>query len=98
MQVYQRLQKLQLSHCQTQKVIDEMGEGFASKVVIWEKDAEETMKTEGVSSTILCGHLTPALVCIIGERERANLVVRTARFFSISKGRYSNVLCRSKFC
>ena len=46
MQVYQWLQKLQLclSHKQTLKVIDTMGEGFDAKVLIWKKEVEETLK------------------------------------------------------
>ena len=55
-QVYQRLQKLQLclSHKQTLKVIDKMGEGFDAKVWKWKKEVEETMNIDSSQQVIAC--------------------------------------------
>ena len=51
MQVYQQLQKLKLclSHKQTLKVIDMVGEGFDAKVLIWKREVEETLNIAWVS-------------------------------------------------
>ena len=54
--MYQRLQKLGLclSHYQTLKVIDDMGEDFDAKVMMWKGHIEEEMETNKVGSVCSC--------------------------------------------
>ena len=56
--MYQRLQKLQLcmSHWNTIRILDKLGECFDSEVLKWKKKSEDMMRSDGSLQVLFRQH------------------------------------------